>query len=195
MSKRAAGRKKRAARKKPVPKERIIFARNLQAARKAAGQTQGEMGRIAGLAQPFISELENGKTTVSLDNAAYLADAVGLPLYKLLMPYPQEESEAKPSGPGAGQGRAEHSRLLQARRRCTVAFTILVRRRLTRSARRAFNGAEARIVHSHHGSWAAPYRSRDSRPVAGEPSRPTFHAPYGDGGAYHVSHLYQPWRA
>jgi transcriptional regulator with XRE-family HTH domain len=65
------------------------------------------MGRIAGLAQPFISELENGKTTVSLDNAAYLADAVGLPLYKLLMPYPQEESEAKPSGPGGGQGGAQ----------------------------------------------------------------------------------------
>jgi transcriptional regulator with XRE-family HTH domain len=108
MSKRVAGRKKRTTRKKPVPKERIIFARNLQAARKAAGQTQGQMGRIAGLAQPFISDLENGKTTVSLDNAAYLADALGLPLYKLLMPYPQDlESEAKPSGPEAGRGGAQ----------------------------------------------------------------------------------------
>ena len=71
---------------KPVPRERMIFARNLQAARKAAGITQGEMGRLAGMAQPFISEIENGRTTVSLDNAAHLAAAVGQPLHKLLTP-------------------------------------------------------------------------------------------------------------
>ncbi|WP_198355852.1 helix-turn-helix domain-containing protein [Granulibacter bethesdensis] len=71
---------------KLIPKERQIFARNLQAARKAARITQGEMGKLAGMAQPFISEIENGKTTVSLDNAANLAAAVGQPLYKLLTP-------------------------------------------------------------------------------------------------------------
>jgi DNA-binding XRE family transcriptional regulator len=71
---------------KPVPMERMIFARKLRAARKAARLTQREMGRIAGLAQPFISDLENGKTTVSIDNAAQLAAAVGQPLYKLLTP-------------------------------------------------------------------------------------------------------------
>lgn len=64
----------------------MIFARNLQAARKAAGITQAEMSRRAGLAQPFISEIENGKTTVSLDNAAQLAAAVGQPLHRLLAP-------------------------------------------------------------------------------------------------------------
>jgi len=64
----------------------MIFARNLQAARKVAGITQDEMGRLAGLAQPFISEIENGRTTVSLDNAAHLAAAVGQPLYRLLTP-------------------------------------------------------------------------------------------------------------
>lgn len=64
----------------------MIFARNLQAARKAAGITQDEMSKRAGLAQPFISEIENGKTTVSLDNAAQLAAAVGQPLHKLLTP-------------------------------------------------------------------------------------------------------------
>lgn len=69
-----------------VPKERMIFARNLQAARKAAGITQDEMSKRAGLAQPFISEIENGKTTVSLDNAAQLAAAVGQPLHRLLTP-------------------------------------------------------------------------------------------------------------
>jgi transcriptional regulator with XRE-family HTH domain len=108
MSKRPAERKKRTARKKPIPKERIIFARNLRTARKATGQSQGAIGKIAGLAQPFISEVELGKTTVSLDNAAHLADAVGIPLYKLLMPYPQDmESEAKPSDPGAGRSGAQ----------------------------------------------------------------------------------------
>lgn len=71
---------------KLVPRERMIFARNLQAARKGAGITQEEMSKRAGLAQPFISEIENGKTTVSLDNAAQLAAAVGQPLHKLLTP-------------------------------------------------------------------------------------------------------------
>ncbi|MDD4937247.1 MAG: helix-turn-helix transcriptional regulator [Acidiphilium sp.] len=64
----------------------MIFARNLQAARKLAGITQDEMSKRAGLAQPFISEIENGKTTVSLDNAAQLAAAVGQPLHRLLTP-------------------------------------------------------------------------------------------------------------
>jgi transcriptional regulator with XRE-family HTH domain len=108
MSKRPTERKPRTARKKLIPKERIIFARNLRAARKATGQSQGAIGKIAGLAQPFISEVELGKTTVSLDNAAYLADAVGIPLYKLLMPYPQDmDSEAKPRAPAAGQSEAQ----------------------------------------------------------------------------------------
>jgi transcriptional regulator with XRE-family HTH domain len=71
---------------KLVPRERMIFASKLRAARKAAGLTQNEISRIAGLAQPFISALENGKTTVTLDNAANLAAAVGQPLYKLLIP-------------------------------------------------------------------------------------------------------------
>jgi len=86
----------------------MIFAQNLRAARKATGQSQGAVGKIARLAQPFISEVETGKTTLTLDNAALLAAAVGQPLYKLLMPYPQDrQSEAKPIGPGAGPGGAQ----------------------------------------------------------------------------------------
>ncbi|HHO82055.1 MAG TPA: XRE family transcriptional regulator [Halothiobacillus sp.] len=71
---------------KPVPPERLIFARNFKKARKEAGMTQEAIRERTGFAQPFISEVENGRSTINLDNAAQLAAAVGKPLWKLLTP-------------------------------------------------------------------------------------------------------------
>lgn len=70
----------------PAPPERLIFAQNFRRARKAAGLTQAAIHEKTGLAQPFISEVENGRSTINLDNAAQLAAAVGKPLWKLLQP-------------------------------------------------------------------------------------------------------------
>ena len=63
-----------------------MFAHNLKAARLDAGLTQEDMMRKTGLTQPFISSVEAGKSTVSLDNASKLAKAVGKPLWQLLNP-------------------------------------------------------------------------------------------------------------
>lgn len=66
--------------------ERRIFARNFKQARKEAGLTQEALSRITGLTQAFISDVENAKSTINLDNANVLAKAVGQPLWQLLSP-------------------------------------------------------------------------------------------------------------
>lgn len=48
--------------------------------------TQEAIERKTGFTQSFISEVENGRTTIGLDNMAKLARTVGVPLWKLLVP-------------------------------------------------------------------------------------------------------------
>lgn len=71
---------------KTVPTERLIFARNFRKARKAAKLSQRDITDRVGFAQSFISEVETGKSTVNIDNMATLANVVGVPLWKLLVP-------------------------------------------------------------------------------------------------------------
>jgi transcriptional regulator with XRE-family HTH domain len=65
---------------------RRIFARNFKRARKESGITQDALSKMTGLTQAFISDIENGKSTVSLDNAHILSEAVGKSLTQLLTP-------------------------------------------------------------------------------------------------------------
>ncbi len=86
MSKRDTDKSKSILADKPAPPERIVFARNFKKARKEAGLTQKAIQEKTGLAQSFISEVENGRSTINLDNMAQLAGAVGKPLWKMLVP-------------------------------------------------------------------------------------------------------------
>jgi DNA-binding XRE family transcriptional regulator len=67
-------------------RERKVFSRNFKAARGHADLTQDDIVKKTGLSQPFISRVENNRTTINLDNASLLADAVNQPLWKLLRP-------------------------------------------------------------------------------------------------------------
>jgi DNA-binding XRE family transcriptional regulator len=69
-----------------ILRDRKIFARNLREARKQKGLTQEDIQKKTGLTQQFISDVENGKTTLSLDNANLLAAAVEQPIWKLTNP-------------------------------------------------------------------------------------------------------------
>lgn len=71
---------------KPVPAERLIFARNFRQARKNAGLTQVAIKKLTGFDRSWLSEVENGISTINLDNMAALANAVNVPLWKLLQP-------------------------------------------------------------------------------------------------------------
>jgi ribosome-binding protein aMBF1 (putative translation factor) len=70
-----------------VPSEaRLIFARNYKRERKKAGLTQEAIRLKTGLSQSFLSEFENGHSSINIDNMAALANAIGIPLWKLLVP-------------------------------------------------------------------------------------------------------------
>lgn len=71
---------------KPVTAERLIFARNFRQARKNAGLTQMAIKKLTGFDQSWLSQVENSLSSISLDNMAVLAKAVGVPLWKLLLP-------------------------------------------------------------------------------------------------------------
>ena len=66
--------------------ERIIFGTNFRRARRAKKLSQRDSTAQAGFAQSFISEVETGKSTISIDNMAALAKLVGVPVWKLLKP-------------------------------------------------------------------------------------------------------------
>lgn len=63
---------------------RQIFARNFKRAREGARLTQEQVAEMMGWTQPYLSDIENSKTPISLDTAKSLADAVNQPLCKLL---------------------------------------------------------------------------------------------------------------
>lgn len=66
--------------------KRLLFARNLKSARLKADYTQEEVARRANLTQAFISDVEHGKSPISLDNAWVLSQAVGQSLCNLICP-------------------------------------------------------------------------------------------------------------
>ncbi|AAF85570.1 helix-turn-helix domain-containing protein [Xylella fastidiosa] len=71
---------------KAVEPERLIFGRNFRNARNMAKLSQREIAEKTGLTQNWISMVENGRSTISIDNMAKLAKCVNVPLWKLLIP-------------------------------------------------------------------------------------------------------------
>lgn len=86
MSKRLSGNENKSDKVKKVPEERLIFAKNFRRARKQAKLTQRAVREKTGFAQAWISEVETGLSTISLDNMAILAHCVDVPLWQLLLP-------------------------------------------------------------------------------------------------------------
>jgi transcriptional regulator with XRE-family HTH domain len=56
---------------------RIRFARNVRSLRHAKGLTQAELAEAAGLGRPFLSRIENGHFSVTLETLGALAQALG----------------------------------------------------------------------------------------------------------------------
>ncbi|MCJ8029965.1 helix-turn-helix domain-containing protein [Shinella yambaruensis] len=65
---------------------RELFGRNLREARKVARLSQRDIHTISGYSQSFISEIETGKRSISLDNMAVLAKVLNVPLWTMLKP-------------------------------------------------------------------------------------------------------------
>lgn len=61
-----------------------LFARNLRAARQAAGWSQQDMERRSGICRPVLSDIERGLHNVMLETAGRLARALGRSTAELL---------------------------------------------------------------------------------------------------------------
>jgi len=70
---------------------RLSFSKNFRIARKKAGLTQLQIRELTGFSQAWLSEVETGKSTISLDNMHVLAHAVGVPLWTLLLPHKEPD--------------------------------------------------------------------------------------------------------
>ncbi len=57
------------------------FAKEIMAMRKAAGLTQSQLAKRAGVGLRFIRELEQGKPTVRLDKVNQVLELLGYELY------------------------------------------------------------------------------------------------------------------
>jgi transcriptional regulator with XRE-family HTH domain len=71
------------------PVLRNALARNLRAARLAAGLTQKELGELASVSREYIGDIENATANVSMDILTVLADHVGISPIDLLNPSPK----------------------------------------------------------------------------------------------------------
>ncbi len=54
------------------------FGQAIRARRRALGYTQAFLSEVSGLSVSFISDLENGKSTVELEKAISMANLLGL---------------------------------------------------------------------------------------------------------------------
>jgi transcriptional regulator with XRE-family HTH domain len=69
-----------------VSKELQLFAKNFRVARTAAGLTQSDVHEATGIAVSYVSAVERGLRSVTIEYAARLAKSVDVPLHKLLTP-------------------------------------------------------------------------------------------------------------
>ncbi|MTN45681.1 helix-turn-helix domain-containing protein [Turicibacter sanguinis] len=62
-----------------------LFALNLKKYRKKLGVSQETFANMAGLHRTYISAIECGKRSISLDNVQKIADALGIETYQLFL--------------------------------------------------------------------------------------------------------------
>lgn len=66
------------------PKARETFARNLKLKRTALGLSQERLAELTGLHRTYVSSVERGERNISIDNIGLIAEAMNVPIHKLL---------------------------------------------------------------------------------------------------------------
>ena len=66
--------------RRAMPRLRAAFGRRLLELRRARGLSQDRLGVRTGLSGKFLGEVERGEKSISLDNLARVARAVGVSL-------------------------------------------------------------------------------------------------------------------
>jgi transcriptional regulator with XRE-family HTH domain len=76
-----------------VPPRRAAFAERIKALREAAGLTQTELAKRAGIDRSYYAEVEAGQHSVSIDRVFAIADALDVPAHLLFTEDPVELGE------------------------------------------------------------------------------------------------------
>lgn len=63
---------------------RAVFGKHLAALRRVRGWSQEELASESGLSRRYISDVERGRRNIGLCNLCRLADALSIPLGKLM---------------------------------------------------------------------------------------------------------------
>lgn len=72
--------------KRPAENLRRMFADNMRSARASQRLTQVQLSKALGWSQSVVSDLENGKRTLNLDQLATLAKVLGTTPVALISP-------------------------------------------------------------------------------------------------------------
>jgi ribosome-binding protein aMBF1 (putative translation factor) len=70
--------------RRAIPRLRTAFGRRVRELRRRRGWSQAVLAAKAGFSGKFLGEVERGEKSISLDNLAYLARAVRVPMTELL---------------------------------------------------------------------------------------------------------------
>ncbi|QLI82666.1 helix-turn-helix transcriptional regulator [Chitinibacter fontanus] len=65
---------------------RLVFAKNVRLARRLRNLTQESLALEASMSRTYVSEVERGARNISIDSMAMLAEALDVPLAKLVDP-------------------------------------------------------------------------------------------------------------
>jgi transcriptional regulator with XRE-family HTH domain len=76
--------KRRRGSRRAIPRLRIAFGRRVRALRRRRGWSQDVLADKAGFSGKFLGEVERGEKSISLDNLAHLARALGVTMAELL---------------------------------------------------------------------------------------------------------------
>ncbi len=75
---------------------RLIFAQNMRQVRRLKDLSQEELSFMAGVSKTYISEVEKGSRSISIDLMGQIADALEIPLSQLLI---QDLTKISPANP------------------------------------------------------------------------------------------------
>ncbi|HZV09441.1 MAG TPA: helix-turn-helix transcriptional regulator [Novosphingobium sp.] len=73
---------------------RKIIARNVRALRAAKGMSQEDVAGAVQMDRSYLSQIENGHYSISIDTVEKLADLFGVPLHEMLHPDTAAKVEA-----------------------------------------------------------------------------------------------------
>lgn len=72
---------------------KVIFGKNIKKARLEAGLKQSDLAKILGVGQQYISEIENGETSLSLNTMASFSEALNCDVTEMLKPQNEDFDE------------------------------------------------------------------------------------------------------